>query len=248
MRCRLPLVLAGFIVAMALFASRSPETRADEALVVSPDVMTDFAEYKARRKPMYFAVSKDGLFSWYTYCEGYNCQAAAQSYRHDVIARCEDESGTDCVIFAAGDEVQVEYRVGDPATMAPANAAPCAVDTVAAGSAAGAVVAALHRRTCSAFRRYGYYDDFKAYAASDPAKFRVASGWGYRHDTAEGAIRTAMEQCAKSQKVLAISDPCELFAIGDIVVRGMGAAEQRAATEIYKKSKDATNADLPPPG
>ena len=248
MRCRLPLVLAGLIVAMALFASRSPETRADEALVVSPDVMTDFAEYKARRKPMYFAVSKDGLFSWYTYCEGYNCQAAAQSYRHDVIARCEDESGTDCVIFAAGDEVQVEYRVGDPATMAPANAAPCAVDTVAAGSAAGAVVAALHRRTCSAFRRYGYYDDFKAYAASDPAKFRVASGWGYRHDTVEGAIKTAMEQCAKSQKVLAISDPCELFAIGDIVVRGMGAAEQRAATEIYKKNKDATNADLPPPG
>ena len=44
MRSRLPLLLAGFIAAMAAFVSRSPETRADEALVISPDVMADFAE------------------------------------------------------------------------------------------------------------------------------------------------------------------------------------------------------------
>jgi len=248
MRGRLPLLLAGLIAAMAAFVSRSPETWADEALVISPDVMADFAEYKARRKPLYFAVSKDGLFSWYTYCMDYNCQAATQSYRREVIVNCEEEGGTECVILAVGDEVQIEYHVGDRATMVPANAAPCAVDTIAAGSAASAMVAAFRGRTCGAFRRYGYYADFKAYAASDPAKFRVASGWGYRHDSAEGAIKTAMDQCAKSQKVLAVSDPCELFAIGDIVVRGMSAAEQRAATEVYKKNKDATNADLPPPG
>ena len=247
MRCRLPLLVAGFIAAMAVFVSPSPEARADESLVVSPDVMTEFAEYKARRKPLSFAVSKDGLFSWYVYCEGYNCQAT-QNYRRDAITRCEEEGGTECVIFAVGDEVQIEYRVGDRATMVPANAEPCAVDTIAAGSAASAVVAAFRGRTCSAFRRYGYYADFKAYATSDPAKFRVASGWGYRYDTAEAAIKTAMDECAKSQKALAISDPCELLAVGDIFVRGMSAAEQRAAAEIYKKNKDATNADLPPPG
>ena len=55
-----------------------------------------------------------------------------------------------------------------------------------------------------------------------------------------------MKQCEESKKSLAISDPCELFALGDIVVRGMTESQQRVAAEIYKKNKDATNADLPP--
>jgi hypothetical protein len=55
-----------------------------------------------------------------------------------------------------------------------------------------------------------------------------------------------MEQCEASKKSLAVSDPCGLFALGDVVVRGMTEFEQRAAVEIYKKNEDATNADLPP--
>jgi hypothetical protein len=45
---------------------------------------------------------------------------------------------------------------------------------------------------------------------------------------------------------LAMSGRCELFALGDIVVRGMTESQQRAAAEIYRRNKDATNADLPP--
>lgn len=247
MRCRLPLLLAGLIAAMATFASRSQQTRADEPLVVSPDVMADFAQYKARKKPLYFAVSSDGLFSWYSYCMDYNCQAA-QGYRREAIEDCEKEGGTDCVIFAVGDEVQVEFRVGDPATMVPAKAVPCTIDAFAANAAVGAIVASLRRGACSDFRRFGYYDDFKAFAASDPAKSRSARGWAFRYGTPEDAIKAAMDECVKTQKALAVSDPCELFAVGDIVVRGMSGAEQRAAAEIYKKNKDATNADLSPPG
>jgi hypothetical protein len=207
--------------------------------------MADFAQYKARTKPLYFAVSKDGLFSWYSYCMGYNCQAP-QTYRQEAVAECEKEGGTECVIFAIGDDVQIEYRVGDPATMVAAKTAPCTIDAIAANAAAGAIVAALRPGACGSFRRFGYLDDFKAFAASDLAKFRSARGWGSRYGSPEEAIKIALEQCAKSQKDLSVSDPCQLFAIGDIVVRGMSEAEQQAAVEVYKKNKDATNADLPP--
>jgi len=240
------LSLAGLIVVVAALASRPPETRADEPLVVSPDVMADFAQYKSRRTPMYFAVSTDGLFSWYSYCIDYNCQAA-QSDRRTAVEECKKEGGTDCVIFAVGDDVQIEYRVGDPATMVPATTTPCMIDRFVPASAVGAIVASLRPGACSEFRRFGYYDDFKAFATSDLAKFRSARGWSFRYGSPEEAIKGAMEQCAKSQKSLSVSDPCQLFAIGDIVVRGMTEAEQRAAAEIYKKNKDAMNADLPPP-
>ena len=112
-----------------------------------------------------FAVSSDGLFSWYTYCIDYNCQAA-QGYRREVIKDCEAEGGTDCVIFAVGDEVQVEYRVGDPATMVAAKSAPCAIDTFMANAAANSIVASLRAGACGSFRRFGYLDDFKAFAAN----------------------------------------------------------------------------------
>ena len=243
MRSRLMRSLAGLIAVAAALASRPPETRADEPLVVSPDVMADFAQYKSRRTPMYFAVSTDGLFSWYSYCIDYNCQAA-RGYRREAIENCEKEGGTDCIIFAVGDEVQIEFRVGDPATMVAAKARPCTIDTFVATSAVGAIVASLRPGACSSFRRFGYYDDFKAFASSDLAKFKSARGWGYGYGSPEEAIKGAMAQCAKSQKALSVSDPCQLFAIGDIVVRGMTEAEQRAAAEAYKKNKDATNADL----
>ena len=245
MRSRLMPWLAGLIVVVAALDSRPLETRADEPLVLSPDVMADFAQYKSRRTPMYFAVSTDGLFSWYSYCIDYNCQAA-QSDRREAVEGCKKEGGTDCVIFAVGADVQVEYRVGDPATMAAAKTEPCMIDTFVANAAVGAIVASLRPGACGSFRRFGYLDDFKAFAASDVAKFRSARGWGSRYGSPEEAIASAMEQCAESQKELSISDPCQLFAIGDIVVRGMSEAEQRAAAEIYKKNKDATNADLPP--
>jgi hypothetical protein len=245
MRSPPSLLLAGVITILALLTSPALKTRADETLVVSSDVMADFAQYKALRRPLYFAVSKDGLFSWYTYCMDYNCQAS-QSYRREVLANCADEGGTECVIFAVADKVQVDYRVGDPATMQPAATVPCTIDSFASGSPGAALVAPLRPGACNDFRRFGYHQDFKAFATSDLAKFRSARGWASRYDTPEEAIAAAMDQCAQSRKYLAIAEPCEVLALGDIVVRGMTEAQRRAAVAVYKKNKDATNADLPP--
>jgi hypothetical protein len=132
MPCRSLLRLAGLIVAAAAFASHLQEARADEPLVVSPEVMADFAQYKARKKPLYFAVSKDGLTSWYSYCLDYNCQET-QSYRMEAIKRCEGQAGSACMIFAVEDEIQVDYRVGDAATMVAAPIKPCEIEDFAPG-------------------------------------------------------------------------------------------------------------------
>jgi hypothetical protein len=207
--------------------------------------MAEFAEYKARRTPMYFAVSTDGLFSWYSYCLGASC-GGEQKYRREAVESCERESGTECLLFAIRDQIQVAYRVGDPATMAPAKTAPCEIDTFAAGSAAGDTVASLRPGACGDFRRFGHLADFKAFATSDPLKFKSARGWSYRYKNPDDAMKNSLTQCEKSRTALAVSEPCQLFAIGDIIVYGMTEVERHAALEAYRADKDATNADLSP--
>src|SRR5215510_670643 len=98
--------------------------RADDALVVSPDVMKAFAEYKAAQRPLFFAVSADGFNSGYIYCTGAACDTSPKT-RRLAIEQCEMAGGIDCRIFAAGTDIQVDYRVGDPATMVPAKVPPC---------------------------------------------------------------------------------------------------------------------------
>jgi hypothetical protein len=240
------LLLAAGVVAALLGGAVSIEgARAEEPLVVSPEVMASFAEYKARQRPMYFAVSSDGLFSWYSYCVDPTC-GGEQKYRREAVEACEREGGSDCLLFAIRHDIQVEYRVGDPATIVPATARPCEIETFAAGAAAGAAVASLRPGACSDFRRFGHLADFKAFATSDPLKLRSARGWSFRYKSPDDAMKGALAQCAKSQTALSVSEPCQLFAIGDIVVHGMTEAEQRAALEAYRTNKDATNADLAP--
>jgi hypothetical protein len=212
---------------------------------VSPEVMASFADYKARQRPMYFAVSSDGLFSWYSYCVDHTC-GGEQKYRREAVEACEREGGTECLIFAIRHEIQVEYRVGDSATMMPATARPCEIETFAADSAAGATVASLRPGACNDFRRFGHLADFKAFATSDPRKLRSARGWSFRYKNPDDPMKNALAECAKSQSALSVPEPCQLFAIGDIIVYGMTDAEQRAALEVYRTNKEATNADLAP--
>lgn len=247
MSCRVPLPLAALIAALVTLTAHLPEVRADDPIVVSPEVMKDFAQYQARKKPLYFAVSTDGRYSWYSYCIDYNCQAT-QSYRTEALKRCEDLGGVECVIFAVGGDIQVEYRVSDAATVAAGRAKACEIEAFATESPATEVVAALAPSECNDFRRFGFYQDFKAFASTDPRKVKSAWGWSYRWDSPEKAMKSALEECASSRKNLSVPETCELFAIGDIVVQGMTAAQQRAAAEVYRKNRDATNADVPPGG
>jgi hypothetical protein len=237
--------VAGLIVAVAALFPRAQAVRADDVLVVSPDVMAGFEEYKKRKKPMYFAVSADGLVYWYIYCPERQCDTI-RDYRRRAIDECEKAGGTDCRIFAIGEDIEVDFRIGDPAAMVPARITPCVAEAVAADTAAGAIVQGLRPGECDDFNRYRFYDHFKAFATTDFAKYRSTWGWSYRYDTPAEAIRNALEQCDQGRKDLGIPDDCEIFAIGGIVVYGMSEAELRAAAEVYKTNRDAANAELPP--
>ena len=220
-----------------------PVARADDTLVISPEVAKNFAEYEARFRPVFFAVSADGMHSYYFYCDDVSCDTA-QKTRNEAVQRCESHGGTDCRIFAVGRDVQVKYRVGDPATMVAAKDPPCVVESVAAGSPAATVVASLRKLECRDFSRFHFIDDFKAFATTDIKNPKNTWGWAYRYKDPNGAMKGALDQCDQSRKEESVADACRVFAIGGIVVDGMTDAQLRAAVELYKKNKEATNADL----
>jgi len=217
--------------------------RADDVLVVSPDVMKEFADYKAAQRPLFFAVSADGFYSGYIYCIDAACDTSPKT-RRIAIQQCEDSGGVDCRIFAAGTDIQVDYRVGDPATMVPAKAPPCVVDGVVTPSAASAV-AQLRPNECTQFRKYGFNKAFKAFATTDLTQRHRSWGYSTGYDSLDDAMKGAVEHCRKGLVYMHATDSCRLFAIGAIVVVGMTDAQLHAAAAVYSKKKDATNADLP---
>jgi hypothetical protein len=219
------------------------QVRADDVLVVSPDVMKEFAEYKAAQRPLFFAVSADGFYSGYIYCIDAACDTSPRT-RRIAIQQCEDEGGFDCRIFAAGADIQVDYRVGNPATMVPAKAPPCVVDGTVAPSAAAAV-ARLRPNECSQFRKYGFNKAFKAFATTDLTQRHRSWGYSAGYHDLDDAMKRAVEHCTKGRAYMHTTEPCRLFAIGAIVVDGMTDAQLHAAAALYTKKHDATNADLP---
>lgn len=232
--------LAGVLAGVAALAARG-----DEPLVVSPDVMKSFAEYKQRTRPLYFAVSADGLFSWYIYCPERQCDMT-RNYRRLAIDGCEKSGGSDCRILAVGSEIQVDYRVGDPAAMtpAPAKSTPCGAAENESDAAAAAGVARLNPRACGNYRAYRNYEHFKAFAGADIGMPRGTWSWASRHKTPQEAVKGALARCEEGRKEFAVAAECRVFAIGDIVVDGMSDAELRRAMAAYKENRDATNADL----
>ena len=244
MYCRwLPVAVALVVGSLALVGFLSV-ARADDVLVVSPDVMKEFAEYKAAQRPLFFAVSADGFNSGYIYCTGAACDTSPKT-RRLAIEQCEMAGGIDCRIFAAGTDIQVDYRVGDPATMVPAKVPPCSVDAIAPGSTAAAVVAHLRPAECSQFRKYGFNDNFKAFAITDLSKRSHSWDWASHYSTVDDAMSHALATCTKGRAYTHTTEPCRLLAIGALVVDGMTDAQLHAAAAVYSKKKDATNADLP---
>jgi hypothetical protein len=88
-------------------------------------------------------------------------------------------------------------------------------------------------------------DQYKAFATTDIAQ--GFSNWGRAagYESMQEAIDNALEQCVVAQKRDSIPSECRLYALGNIIVYDMSDAELRAATELYKTNKNATNADLP---
>lgn len=215
----------------------APKAGAADELVIAPHVAALFEKYKKRAYPLFFAVSPDGFFVWYVYCRNQGGCNKARA-RNEALLFCGRRSRQECVILAAGKEVELPYRVAT--TPLP----PCDLGRNLPPAAA-AVAAGLRPDICRDLTRYrANYGHFRAFAMSDLAEVDVAWNWAYDYKTAEQAVKSAVAACERNRRDMGAASACRLFAIGDIVVLGMDEAAVKAAIAVYGDDKEATNADL----
>jgi len=93
MRSRLMPWLAGLIVVVAALRFAAAGNASRRAFWSYLRTSWRTCAVQEPQDPMYFAVSTDGLFSWYSYCIDYNCQAA-QSDRTGGRRGCKKEGGS----------------------------------------------------------------------------------------------------------------------------------------------------------
>jgi len=114
----------GTVVIFAV-AAAPPAIAGGDTLMVSPEVNAFFnGAYRNLNPPRAIAVSADGFHFGYSYCPDHRCYMVP-SARDLAMQACAQAGGLRCRIFAVDDDIQVEYRVMDIATLtAPAPALP----------------------------------------------------------------------------------------------------------------------------
>jgi hypothetical protein len=100
--------LAAAILACA--ASLPTPLRADEVVLIAPQVWQGFEDYKRQKQPKIFAVSADGLTYGYSYCPEYRCRLTPDA-RSLALASCAKSGGRACFVFAVGTDIEVPYKV-----------------------------------------------------------------------------------------------------------------------------------------
>lgn len=108
--------IVAFVSAVMLSASCMVlGVRADDAVVVSPEIMEFYnGEYQNLKPPRAIAVAADGWHYGYSYCPEYRCyiNPSASSL---AMRACTKTGGRGCRIFAVDDDIKVSYRViGSP--------------------------------------------------------------------------------------------------------------------------------------
>ena len=95
--------IIGLAVTLSAGGSRADDD--EEVIKVSPEIMESFEKYKRARKPLAFAVSRDGRRAHGIVCPDQRC--VVKNYKQLAVQR----SGKDCVVFAVGVVIMVPYEV-----------------------------------------------------------------------------------------------------------------------------------------
>lgn len=108
--------LSGFALGLALLmlaACAGPAaTPASGPIAVSAQTQGEIAAYLRKVKvtrPGAFAVSPDGLNSFYTWCDDTAC--ATSNYSFPALRGCQAFSGTACVVLYVRHEARLQYSV-----------------------------------------------------------------------------------------------------------------------------------------
>ncbi len=107
---RAVLIGLGLAVALAIPGGGN----AVEKYVITHDVWGWYQQYLRNidngTKPGAFAITKDGLGAFYSWCQDIRC-VAGTTYSHDAVTHCERSSGMECVVFAVRDKIKVDYQI-----------------------------------------------------------------------------------------------------------------------------------------
>jgi hypothetical protein len=112
----LPRIAAGlFVLALSSCASE-PKTLPSGPIAISPQTESELSAYLRKVKvtrPGAFAVSLDGLNSFYTWCDDTIC--GTTSYTAPALRGCQGLAGQSCIILYVRHEPRLTYSRGNSA-------------------------------------------------------------------------------------------------------------------------------------
>jgi len=105
-----------FLLVLAACAGPSPAPAPSGPIAISPQTEGALSAYLRKVKvtrPGAFAVSPDGLNSFYTWCDDTACATA--NYSMPALRGCQGLSGTPCVILYVRHEPRLQYSRSEAA-------------------------------------------------------------------------------------------------------------------------------------
>lgn len=100
------------LLAAACTSGAANTVQTSEQITISKDVWSKYQKYLTRVRsshPGAFAVSKDGKYADYVWCSDMAC--IGQGYKNEALGYCERLSSMDCIVFAFGDDILVNYKI-----------------------------------------------------------------------------------------------------------------------------------------
>ena len=112
------IVAAVLLLALSACAATEPKTLPSGPVAISPQTEGALSAYLRKVKvtrPGAFAVSPDGLNSFYTWCDDTACATA--NYSTPALRGCQALAGTPCVVLYVRHEPRLQYSKSE--TQAP---------------------------------------------------------------------------------------------------------------------------------
>ena len=116
MRLASRIVAALFVLALSACAGPAVAPSPTGSIAISPQTEGALSAYLRKVKvtrPGAFAVSPDGLNSFYTWCDDTAC--ATSSYGQPALRRCQALAGAPCVLLYVRHEPRLQYSRSDTA-------------------------------------------------------------------------------------------------------------------------------------
>jgi len=185
-------------------------------ITVSNATWGHFQQYLAAigvNQPGAFAISKSGDGSYYIWCQELQCMGGP-TYKYEALRNCERD-GADCVIFAYGKDILVNYEVEKRAAVSQVPAAPTPTQTASVAPPSMRISNSLRQKIelylQNSKTRTEYYRFLAINDAGDKLGLSTGckirkSGWGGW--TAEGcggeaqAERQAIDDCGSDCRII----------------------------------------------